>query len=308
MIRELTFNDHDEWLAIRSKYIGGSDSGAVIGLNPYKSAYSLWAEKTGRVPGFEGNMATRVGSFLEEFVAKLFEEETGKKVRRKNRTMVNDLYPFACANVDRMIVGEKAILEIKTTTNYPLIKKLRNSEEFAEEYYSQCMHYLAVTGLEKAYLAVLINCRELKIFELERDQAEIDALMDAEAHFWDCVVNDTPPCVDGSKSTSETISTLYPYSSNTNVDLSGFEGELKQILEIKQQIKVLTDMKDEKENMIKEYMRDAATGESPNYKVSFKSQSRSNFKAKDFKKDHPEMDFTPYESVTEFRKFDVKEV
>ena len=73
--------------------------------------------------------------------------------------------------------GEKALLEIKTTNSIPIMKQLRNSAEFPEAYYAQVVHYLAVSGLEKAYLAVLINCREFRVFELERDEAEIEAIL-----------------------------------------------------------------------------------------------------------------------------------
>ena len=63
MISYKSYKSKEEWLALRRELgIGGSDAGAVIGLNPYKSAYALWAEKTGRVPGFEGNTRTAVGS------------------------------------------------------------------------------------------------------------------------------------------------------------------------------------------------------------------------------------------------------
>ena len=74
MINEIGYKDKAEWLALRKQLgVGGSDAGAVIGLNPFKSAYTLWAEKTGRIPEFEGNLTTEAGSYLEEFVAKLFE-------------------------------------------------------------------------------------------------------------------------------------------------------------------------------------------------------------------------------------------
>ena len=47
MIREISYNSKEEWLALRKKLgVGGSEAGAVIGMNPYKSAYTLWAEKT----------------------------------------------------------------------------------------------------------------------------------------------------------------------------------------------------------------------------------------------------------------------
>ena len=105
MIKEFSYQDREEWLALRRQYIGGSDAGAVMGMNPYKSPYALWAEKTGQIQEFEGNLTTEVGSYLEDFVAQLFTRETGKSVRRKNRMMVNSEYPWACADVDRMVIG-----------------------------------------------------------------------------------------------------------------------------------------------------------------------------------------------------------
>ena len=62
MINEIKYANHEEWLSIRHKYIGGSDAGAVIGMNPYKSRYTLWAEKTGKMPEFGGNITTKVGA------------------------------------------------------------------------------------------------------------------------------------------------------------------------------------------------------------------------------------------------------
>lgn len=306
MINEIKYSTHEEWLDIRSKYIGGSDAGAVVGMNPYKSRYTLWAEKTGKVPPFEGNMTTKVGAYLEQFVADMFEEESGKKVRKKNSTMVNDLYPFACANVDRMIVGEKAFLEIKTTNSIPLMKSLRNSEEFPEAYYCQVVHYLAVTGLEKAYLAVLINCRELKIYELERDQAEIDALMGAEKAFWeDLVKTNTPPAVDGEESTTETLKTLYPDANGDTVDLFAYNSLLDQYCDLASQIKSLSDLKEEVGNRVKEFMKDAGKGESDRFKVSYANTSRKTFDAKRFSADHGNLDLTPYYNVSNSRIFKV---
>ena len=252
MIIKIPTDSHQEWLELRKDYIGGSDASAVIGLNPYKSAYELWAEKTGKVPGFEGNLTTKVGAYLEDFVARLFEEETGKRVRREKRTILNDVYPWACANIDRLVNGERAFLEIKTTNSVPIMRQVRTSDEFPEAYYAQCVHYLAVTGMKKAYLAVLINCRELKVFTLERDDAEIKALMDTECDFWECVKNDTPPVVDGSQSTTDTIAALYPESDGREIDLFALKQDLEEYNLLTRQIKELTAMKEEKANVVKQ--------------------------------------------------------
>lgn len=305
MTKEIKYSTHEEWLDIRSKYIGGSDAGAVVGMNPYKSRYTLWAEKTKKVPSFEGNTTTRVGAYLEQLVADMFEEETGKKVRKKNSTMVNDLYPFACANVDRMIVGEKAFLEIKTTNSFPIMKSLRNSEEFPEAYYCQVVHYLAVTGLEKAYLAVLINCRELKIYEMERDQAEIDALMGAEEAFWKLVETNTPPAVDGDESTTETLKTLYPNANGETVDLFAYNSLLDQYIDLTSQIKALSDLKEEVGNRVKEFMKEASKGESDRFSVSYANTTRKTFDAKRFSAENGNLNLDPYYNVTTSRTFKV---
>lgn len=306
-IRELAYASHEEWLNIRAKYIGGSDASAVIGMNPWMSRYSLWAEKTGRVPPFEGNLRTEAGAYLEEFVAQKFTEATGKKVRRKNRTLINDQYPWACANLDRTIVGENAFLECKTTNSHPVMRTIRGSEEFPEVYYAQVVHYLAVSGMKKAYLAVLIDCSELRIFELERDEDEIAALMDAEREFWELVTTNTAPAPDGTESTKETISTLYPESDGSTVDLVPFEATLREYASLTAQIKALTELRDEKSNIIREYMKEAERGESAAFRVSYASSVRKTFDAKRFAEDHAGEDLSGYYKTTNTRVFKVTE-
>ena len=307
MINEIAYKDREDWLALRKMLgIGGSDASAVIGFNPYKSAYTLWAEKTGRVAEFEGSLITEVGSYLEEFVAKLFEKETGKKVRRKNRMLVNTDYPWAFGDVDRLVVGERSLLEIKTTNSFPIMKQVRNGE-FPEQYYAQVVHYLAVSGLEKAYLAVLIGCRDFKVFELERDEGEIAALMNAEKDFWDKVQKDIPPVADGASSTTDTISAIYPESNDNTVSLMAYEADLKQYIALTAIIKDTEKQRDEVANRIKVFMGESGRGESNRYKVSWTSSTRSTFDSKRFASDHADMDLTDYYKTTNVRTFKVTE-
>lgn len=307
MIKEIPYSSKEEWLALRKQLgIGGSEAGSVIGLNPYKGAYTLWAEKTGKIPEFEGNLTTEVGSYLEEFVAQLFTRETGKNVRRKNRILANDKYPFAFADVDRMVVGEKALLEIKTTNSIPTIKRIRN-KEYPEQWYAQMTHYLAVSGLEKAYLAVLIECRDFKIFELERDEAEISALMGEEEKFWGMVQTNTPPPADGLKSTSDTLSALYPESNSDNVNLYSYQTELARYMELSEQIKSLEAAKEEAANKVKAFLGEAGNGESDRYKVSWKSSERRSFDANRFAKENPDIDMDSYYKTSTYRTFKVTE-
>ncbi len=296
---------HEEWKALRSNYIGGSDAAAVVGLNPYSSRYSLWAEKTGRIPGFEGNLATEVGTFLEEFVARKFEAETGKKVRRANQSFLNSDYPWAIANIDRDIVGEDAGLEIKTTSELNLTKF--KGGEYPANYYAQMVHYMAITGKQRWYLAVLIGNREFKWFTLERDEDEIKALMDAEKDFWQLVETDTQPEPDGTEATSEAIRAIYPESNASSVDLYIYREELARYISLGNQIKELETYREEAANTIKAYMAEAERGECEGYKASWKSQTRRTFDSKAFMADHREMDFSGYYKETSTRAFRVTE-
>ena len=295
----------EEWVESRKGSIGGSDASTILGLNPYSSPYALWAEKTGRVvpEDISNKEAVRLGTFLEPYVAQRFSEETGKKIRRENYILKNEDYPWAHANVDRLIIGEKAGLECKTTSVLNLSKF--NSGEYPANYYCQCMHYMAVTGYEKWYLAVLIGNKELRIFEIARDEEEIAALMDAEQRFWQCVESNEPPPVDGSRATSETLDAIHT-DEGGEVDLTPVCASIRHYLDLKAQIKALEQQIDSASNEIKEYMGSASKGTYGDFLVSWGNRSRSSFDKKAFQKENPGVDLSPYFKISTYRQFSVK--
>ena len=304
-ITTVSTKDHDEWLKLRSQYIGGSDAAAVVGLNAYSSQYSLWAEKTGRVPGFAGNLATEVGAYLEEFVAQKFARETGKKVRKRNQSFFNSDYPFAIANIDREIVGEDAGLEIKTTDSLNM-RKFKNGE-YPSNYYAQMVHYMAITGKKRWYLAVLIGNKDFKIFTVERDEAEIAALMTAERDFWELVKTDTPPAVDGTQATAGAIKSIYPESTDTPCDLTAYAGNIRQYIALKNKIKELEGLADEAANKIKAFIGESGFGSCGSYSVSWKTQTRQTFDSRRFAKENPDIDLSGYYKTSSARVFRVSE-
>ena len=302
-ITKVKTSNYEEWLKLRSQYIGGSDAAAVVGLNAHASQFSLWAEKTGRVPGFSGNLATEVGTFLEEFVAQKFAQETGKKVRKCNHSFFNSKYPWAIANIDREIVGEDAGLEIKTTDSLNM-KKFKNGE-YPSHYYVQCVHYLAVTGKKRWYLAVLIGNKDFRIFTIERDDAEIEALMGAERDFWECVKNNTPPLIDGTEASSEAVKAIYADCNDFTADISAFDEYLAQREYLKSEIKDMEQLVIEIENRLKIFLGEMGGGDSEQYRVSWKPQTKTTFDHKRFAKDNPDLDLSQYYKSTTSRVFRV---
>ena len=296
----------EEWLELRRHGIGGSDAAAIVGLSKWASPYTVWADKTGRLPDKPDTEAMRQGRDLEEYVAQRFSEATGKRVKRCNAILYNPAYPHSHANVDRMIVGENAGLECKTTSTLD-VKQFRGVE-FPEKYYAQCVHYMAITGADRWYLAVLVLGKEFHVYTLERDEAEIRALMDAETAFWEQYVEtDTPPAADGAESTTDAIRTIYADSSQSICILFGRETLLEEYMALKSQSKALDARIAEIQNTIMEDMQDAERGECGAYTVIWKAQERETFQRKEFEKAHPEINLAEYCRVSKSRPFKVTE-
>lgn len=296
----------EDWLAQRRKTIGGSDAAAIVGLSRYSTPYTIFMDKTGRLPDKPDTEAMRLGRDLEDYVAKRWQEATGKKVRRLQAMLYNPLYPFAHADVDRMVIGEDAGLECKTTSTLDV--KQFNGVEFPEKYYAQCVHYLAVTGVKRWYLAVLVFGRGFFGFTLERDQLEIDALMTAEAEFWtENVAKNNPPPPDGSQATTEALQVIYAESQDEERDLFGRETMLDEYMQLKRQKRAIEDRMGEIENSLKEDLQEAERGRCGFYTISWKSQQRSTFQPKAFAQAYPNIDLTPFYKTSSTRPFKVME-
>lgn len=294
-----------EWLEQRLKGIGGSDAGALLGFNQYKSPFTLWCEKTGRIHKDIDNEAMRLGRDLENYVAERFTDETGKKVRRSSFSYQSKEHPFMLANVDRFIQGEDAILECKTTS--ALTRTKYDKGDIPASYYAQCMHYLAVTGCQKAYIAVLVLGKAFYWFEIERNEEEIEALIESEKAFWECVQADEHPVIDGTSSTSDSLDELYKNSEfNEPIELWGMEQSVHKYLDLCEQIKELEKEKKLIENEIKNDLGECENGYVEGYYINWRSVTSSRVDSKKLKYEYPEV----YQSClkeSSSRRFNIKE-
>lgn len=299
--------DREEWLEWRRKGIGGSDAAAIVGLDRYKSSFEVYAEKLGLKTDELDNEAMRQGRDLEEYVVKRFEEATGKKTRRRRAILQHPKYPFMLANIDRWVVRENAGLECKTTSVLNPTKF--DKGEYTANYYVQCMHYMAVTGAKKWYLAVLVLNRAFYVFEIERDEDEIKALIKAEKDFWENhVLKQIPPAPDGSESAKEIIKQLYPTTERESTVLFGYEEKIAKYLELEEQIKELTKQQEALKQELQLAMQDAEIGHAQGYVVEWKAQTRQSLDTKRLKKEMPEIYEKFLKPAQTVRIFKIKEV
>lgn len=280
----------EEWLALRKQGIGGSDAGAICGLNPWRSPIDVYVDKTNeKIEAEVETEAMRVGTDLEDYVARRFCEATGKKVHRKNVMMQSEEYPFMLANVDRIVTGEKALLECKTANAYAA--EQWSDGKCPESYEIQCHHYMAVTGMEKVYLACLIMGIDFVICEIDRDEELIQNLCQIEKDFWENhVLAKRMPPPDGSESAGNAIKEMYTASKEEILELPQLGKQMERYDEISQQMSILKEEQEQIKQEIQLEMEEADTAYIGDRKITWKTtKPRVTLDSKKLKAEMPEI-------------------
>ena len=114
----------------RRQFLGGSDIGVLMGVNPYRTPYQLYLEKRGELAPPEENDAMRWGSAFEEFIRSEAIRLTGLTFRRSKKRYRHPDYSFLVAHVDG-IRGD-SVLECKTTTSR-MLSQYGNHGDLIEE-------------------------------------------------------------------------------------------------------------------------------------------------------------------------------
>lgn len=301
----LTGVGNTEWLCLRKTGIGGSDAGAICGVNPYSSAMKVFHDKTSGEVEEQDNEAIRIGHDLEDYVAQRFMEATGLKVRKSNFMYRSKEHPFMIADVDRLVVGEDAGLECKTASAY-------NADKWADgniplHYVMQCYHYMAVTGKRTWYIAVVILGREFTYRRLEWDDELISRLVGMEEDFWNNhVVPGTIPPPDGSEACDEVIEQYFHTAKKASaIKLVGFDEKLNRREEILGIIAELQAEQKQIEQEVKLFMGDNQYATSDHYRVSWGNIDSIRLDSQRIKTEKPEI-YADYGKASHYRRFEVK--
>ena len=298
----------EEWLKIRTLGIGGSDAGIIAGCNPYRSIFELWQEKRGEIPvKEEESEVTYFGKILEDVVRKEFTQRTGLMVRKKNSILRSKEYPFMIADLDGVVSefdGTYSIFEAKTAIEF----KNTNwkNGEVPGNYQLQLQHYMAVTGFQKAYIAVLVGGNKFYWTEVYRDEQLIKMLISIESHFWHCVKTGEEPDIDSSKATSLYLGEKYNHTKvGSVIDL---DEQMLSAIEKYEQIKVeldsLTEQKQLIENQLKSALAENEAGRVGDHIVKWKQVVQTRIDSAKLKEKHKDIYDDCKKEVT-YRKFSV---
>lgn len=290
--QNMTENDWQEYRQ-KQQGFGGSDASIILGLNPYKSAFTLWLEKTGQLePEPVNNEYVEWGNLLEPVIRDKFRAETGFEVFENHFVLQHDEHDFMVANIDGEVIdpqfgGLRGVLEIKTTSE-------RNKKDWEEgcpnHYMLQIQHYLGVTNYLYAYVAVLIGGNHFKYFLIHRDDYIIDKIIAAEMVFQEKINKKIAPEITASKADSDYLAEAFLEDNGEEAFLSAeLEEMVFEYISLQEEIKALQ----EKAEALKNYLKLKA-GETKFFigeriKVSMPTIKKVIFDSKSFAVDHPEL-------------------
>lgn len=145
----------------RKKTIGGTDIGAILGENNYKTAYEVWEEKVeGKHTDLSRNKSVVIGQLLESALIEKYEKMYDKLCIIPTLTIFHKDYEYLSANLDAVAVDDKAlnyksVVEIKTASVFNKDDWGPNGSQIVpKHYYAQIAHYMLVTGYKKAEIFV----------------------------------------------------------------------------------------------------------------------------------------------------------
>lgn len=181
----------EEWLAARTRGIGGSDIGALLGLSKYRTPRQVWEDKTGRSAPVEMSGPMEWGHRLEPVVLDRFAEEHGTVERYPLLPGMHHhpSVPVAYASLDGMLRlpdGSGQPVDAKTTR--------RGWDDLPESILMQLQWQMGVTGTTHGWVAALIGGSEYREYAIEFHQSVFEDALEYAQRFWrDHVLTDVPP-------------------------------------------------------------------------------------------------------------------
>lgn len=233
----------ERWLEVRRTGIGGSDAGAILGLNPWSSPLKVYTSKLGLAPPTPDNERMAWGRRLEAPVRDWYAEHTGRRVitasdlfagqvdpgsdeqiahlldlitttcsivhlDAERCTLRNVAHPWMLVTVDGFVFEPGrgwGVLEIKTAG---ATQKAKWQDGPPPHYGAQLQHGMACCQLGWGSFGVLFGGQEAGTLDVDRDEAFIADLIDACGAFWQGVQDGTPP--DATAGDGHALAAVYP--------------------------------------------------------------------------------------------------
>ena len=172
--------------------IGSSDMAAILGVDPWRSAYDVYLSKKHPLDDIANSEPIDIGNTFEAPLLDWAAETLGMEIEKD--VSIQGLNPFA-ANLDGRVLGKPIGIEAKTTSS-PGDFGNEFTDEVPNRVIVQCNHQMMVADLDHVFVPVLMaqfDRLTRKMFKVGRSEELIKIIRSKGEEFWDCVKSENPP-------------------------------------------------------------------------------------------------------------------
>lgn len=274
-------------IAERRLRLGASEFASALDVDPYRSGFTLFCEKTGAIEPDDLSEVEHVqwGVNLEQPILSEFAKRTGRVVRfwPQDQFERHDEYSFLSCTPDAF--------QADATRSLEGVAQVKNTGEYSRKLWAdgpplhvqvQVQGEMLVTGATWGSIIVLIGGNKLRYFDVDRNDSFIGAMVPRLTEFWDRVQSGNPPSPDGSAATARALAKLYPGDNGGEINLPPESAAWDQELAaVKVQLKELSAREQALKNQIAAAIGDNTLGVLPDGSAfSYKLQQRAEYMVK----------------------------
>ena len=311
----------DEWLEKRSRGIGGSDVGSILGFNHWASPHDVWITKKpvrdalGLPPNVdEMNEVQLRGTLAEEPIGRYW----GKRNSKLVGPAFEDIYahpekPIIQASIDMEVYDKNGdllgLLEIKslndrspTWKNGPPPKVWFQVQQYlyVKKEYPRAF-VVAVRAAEPVWRAILSGVISIEqavdfgmaIFEdyvVERDSFYGDSVIPSLIKWWDdYVTTATPPPADGTPGCSNALMKRFSNRSGVQELTDELEILARERQEHAEKEAFHSNERKTRDNAIRQILGNNKSAKGEKGSITISRVTRQDFNKKAFKAEHPEL-------------------
>ena len=212
---------------IRANHVTASSVAALFGENEYLSEWQLWHYIVQGPRAREAGLAALLGTHLEAGVAAALETHEGMTLEKEPGYIYSEELRFG-ASLDFWCYrwGDREFpdgvpLDIKCVSGPSWATRWKSGAEVPSVYYLQMIGQMALTGTKTSFLGIMVAGSDLKVIEVEWNEAVWEAMRERLVAFWESVDQKRPPMADVKKDQDELLRRFRHTTKGVTLDLTG---------------------------------------------------------------------------------------
>lgn len=217
---------------LRSKGIGASEVAALLGMDPRRDAFAVWARKLNLIDEPESNIRMRKGKYFEQGIVRWYQDETGHRTEWSDTTMQSPVRSWQVVTPDAFVVEDHSPVRLGGVDAKLVAWDKREGwgdpgTDIVPDHYG-IQNQWTCSALDHPWwdIAACLG-DELRVYRIHRDPAIETVLLEVVEKFWNVnVLGRTQPPIGATDAAAAYIKKRFPKNVEAMKAASPEEAEL----------------------------------------------------------------------------------